>query len=220
MSDDVEELYDYDALRHTSEPTVFIVDVARPTLVLGSQQPIDLLTPVGHSTVALRRRRGGGGLVLLHPRDLWVDWWIPPDDPRWSYDVRESSIRAGAWWRDALAQSNVGSPEVYLGPVAAVNGYDVACFAGRGPGEVFLDQRKVVGISQWRVREGVLISSVLPGQSSDLVPGLLAEPPQGLAEALHHHTLSTLAIGDPGAVVERLTSAGGFWRIRRLVLAA
>jgi hypothetical protein len=36
---------------------------------------------------------------------------------------------------------------------------DLVCFAGRGPGEVFLNDRKIVGLSQWRSREGALFSS-------------------------------------------------------------
>ena len=36
---------------------------------------------------------------------------------------------------------------------------DLVCFAGRGPGEVFHGDRKVVGLSQWRAREGALFSS-------------------------------------------------------------
>jgi len=36
---------------------------------------------------------------------------------------------------------------------------DLVCFAGRGPGEVFYGDRKIVGLSQWRSREGALFSS-------------------------------------------------------------
>ena len=36
---------------------------------------------------------------------------------------------------------------------------DLVCFAGRGPGEVFHGLAKVVGLSQWRAREGALFSS-------------------------------------------------------------
>jgi hypothetical protein len=36
---------------------------------------------------------------------------------------------------------------------------DLVCFAGRGPGEVFHGLAKVVGLSQWRAREGTLFSS-------------------------------------------------------------
>ncbi len=46
-------------------------------------------------------------------------------------------------------------------PAASVPGElgELVCFAGRGPGEVFHGQRKVVGLSQWRAREGALFSS-------------------------------------------------------------
>ncbi len=36
---------------------------------------------------------------------------------------------------------------------------ELVCFAGRGPGEVFHRGQKVVGLSQWRAREGALFSS-------------------------------------------------------------
>jgi hypothetical protein len=36
---------------------------------------------------------------------------------------------------------------------------DLVCFAGRGPGEVFQSGRKLVGLTQWRSREGALFSS-------------------------------------------------------------
>ena len=32
----------------------------------------------------------------------------------------------------------------------------LVCFAGQGPGEVFVEERKIVGVSQWRGREGAL----------------------------------------------------------------
>jgi lipoate---protein ligase len=35
----------------------------------------------------------------------------------------------------------------------------LVCFAGRGPGEVLHRGRKVMGLSQWRSREGALFST-------------------------------------------------------------
>ena len=32
----------------------------------------------------------------------------------------------------------------------------LVCFSGKGPGEVFVGDRKVMGVSQWRGREGAL----------------------------------------------------------------
>ena len=58
------------------------------------------------------------------------------------------------------------------------------CFAGHGPGEVFAGERKLVGLSQWRAREGALFSSCVytrwaPVPLADL---LVADEDDGGAE--------------------------------------
>lgn len=216
--DSVDELYDYDALRRFTEPTEFVVHVQQSTVVLGSRQRASLLTEEFRSSVALRRRRGGGGMVLLQPEDLWVDWWIPADDARWSRDLRDTSHRAGNWWRTALSDDVAADFVVHTGPLEVDSRYDVVCFAGRGPGEVFADGRKVVGVTQWRVREGAFVSTVLHGHSTlPLLKGLV-DRPSGLADVLEHHTIESLKIDDPDAVVRHLTSIGGPWNTRLLLL--
>ena len=167
-------------------------EVAHPTLVLGSTQPTDLVSPVAlrDRSVELVRRRGGGGAVYLEPGShLWVDAWIPRDDVLWSHDVSIAAEWVGQWWIDAFTEvggAGVGAPgdvgvgigvgapgDVGVGIGVGVQGGmsvhtgrsapgafgDLVCFAGRGPGEVFLDDRKIVGLSQWRSREGALFSS-------------------------------------------------------------
>jgi len=95
--------------------------------------------------------------VLLHPGDpLWVDAWVPRDDPLWVNDVTSSAAWAGEWWCDALASLGVGDLTVHRGAAEPGEYGALVCFAGRGPGEVFSDARKVVGLSQWRGREGAL----------------------------------------------------------------
>ena len=216
--DEGEELYDYYALRAITEATVFVVHVNQPTVVLGSRQRADLLTNGFRSSRAIRRRRGGGGIVLLQPEDLWVDWWIPADDPRWSIDLRETSRRAGERWRESLGDVVDGELVVHEGPLEVDGAFSVVCFTGRGPGEVFLEHRKVVGVTQWRVREGTFVSTVLHGQSTlPLIEGLVDRPP-GIADALDHHTIESLGIVDAEAVVQRLVSVDGPWHSRRLVL--
>ncbi len=218
VDDGVEELYDYDALRAITEASVFVVHVNQPTVVLGSRQRADLLTTGFRSLRAIRRRRGGGGIVLLQPEDLWVDWWIPADDSRWSVDLRETSRHAGERWRETLSELVDGELVVHDGPLEVDGAFSVVCFAGRGPGEVFLEQRKVVGVTQWRVREGTFVSTVLHGQSTrPLIEGLADRPP-GIADALDHHTLESLGIGDAEALAQRLVSVEGPWHSRRLVL--
>jgi len=220
VTDNVEELYDYDVLRRLAAPTMFVVRLAQPTLVLGGNQSRDVLRADRVESMALRRRRGGGGLVLLQPDDLWIDWWIPADDARWSSDVRRSAIMAGHWWRDVLLSTIDGELRVHEGALTGEPALRVACFAGRGPGEVFVAERKAVGLTQWRVREGIFLSSVMhAAPSADIVP-LLTHAPEGLVDALDHHTIASLGIGDPEALVADLAGHSGPWFVRHLFLTA
>ena len=141
VSSEVEELYDYNVVRSLSEPTMFVVRLGEPTLVLGSSQSVKILDRNKVGSLALRRRRGGGGLVLLQPDDLWVDWWIPAADARWSPDVRASSLLVGGWWHEVLTKHVQGDVSTHEGALEGEEAHRVVCFAGRGPGEVFVDGR-------------------------------------------------------------------------------
>lgn len=218
VSPEVEELYDYNVVRSLGEPTMFVVRLAEPTLVLGSSQSVKILDRNKAGSLALRRRRGGGGLVLLQPDDLWVDWWIPTTDARWSPDVRASSLRVGGWWRDVLATHVQGDVSLHEGALEGAAAHRVVCFAGRGPGEVFVDDRKAVGLAQWRIREGSFLTTVLHASPSGSVVDLLVSPPAGLIEALDHHVTSSLAIDDPEGLLVELRHAGGPWHERQLFL--
>jgi lipoate-protein ligase A len=216
----VEELYDYEVLRSLEEATMFVVRLAEPTLVLGSSQSLEILDTEKTGSLSIRRRRGGGGLVLLQPDDVWIDWWIPARDARWSGDVRASSLQVGGWWSDSLRDRVKGEISVHAGSLEGVALHRVVCFAGRGPGEVFVDGRKAVGLAQWRVREGNFLTSVLHTGSSAEVVNLLVDPPPGLREALNHHVTSSLAIDDPEELVDALASSSGPWLKRDLFLTA
>lgn len=218
VTSEVEELYDYDVVRSLSEPTMFVVRLGEPTLVLGSSQSVEILDRDKLGSLALRRRRGGGGLVLLQPDDLWVDWWIPASDARWSPDVRASSLLVGGWWRDVLTKHVQGEVSLHEGALEGVEAHRVVCFAGRGPGEVFVNGRKAVGLAQWRVREGSFLTSVLHASPSSAVVDLLANAPVGLADALDHHVTSSLAINDPEGLLTELRVASGPWLERQLFL--
>jgi len=216
--DDVDELYDYSELRGEVEASMFVATVSRPTLVLGGSQSRSVVDSLKLDGTALRRRRGGGGLVLLRPEDLWIDWWIPHGDPRWSGDVHVSSIRAGHWWADELVHFTKESVSVYEGSLDGEAEYRVVCFAGRGPGEVFLGDRKAVGVTQWRVREGVFLSTVLHAEPTSDVIEYLHDIPEGLEGALDHQALSSLRLDDPAELVSRLRAGSGPWRFHPLVL--
>jgi lipoate-protein ligase A len=57
----------------------------------------------------------------------------------------------GEAWAAALGELGV-SAEVHRGPLVRSEWSTEVCFAGLGPGEVTVDGRKVVGISQRRTR--------------------------------------------------------------------
>jgi lipoate---protein ligase len=136
--------------------------VPGPTLVLGSTQTADLVAvdALRARGVALAQRRSGGGAVYLSPGDpLWLDAWIPRADPLWRPDVSVAAEWVGHWWRDALRRRGLDRLEIHTGRAVPGEWGRLVCFAGRGPGELFMGPRKIVGLSQWRAREGALFSS-------------------------------------------------------------
>ena len=125
-----------------------------PTLVLGSRQSID---SVDHDVCRQRGievvgRRSGGGAVLVGADQLiWFDVILTRDHPGWSDDVGESF----AWLSDRLraALTSLGVVgECHNGPMVNTEWSDLVCFAGLGPGELTVDGKKLVGISQRRTR--------------------------------------------------------------------
>jgi lipoate---protein ligase len=133
--------------------------VHHPTVVLGSTQRTDIIEPARAAAhgVEVVRRRGGGGAVLLRPDDhLWIEAWVPRGDPLWDADVAGAAAWVGAWWSAALASLGAGDCTVHEGRAMPGQYGALVCFSGKGPGEVFTHDRKVMGVSQWRGKEGAL----------------------------------------------------------------
>lgn len=142
------------------EPSVWVLEVERPALVLGSTQSDDVVdhdatTAAGVEVV---RRRSGGGAVLLRPGEVtWVDVLVPTDHPRAEPDVGKAFAWLGRAWAAAVARSVLGArPEVHEGPLERTRWSGLVCFAGAGPGEVRLGGAKVVGMAQRRTKGGAL----------------------------------------------------------------
>lgn len=137
------------------DATLWWFEVTRPALVLGSTQDDGVVdrSAIARTGTELVRRRSGGGAVHLVPGAVtWVDVLLPATDPRWRDDVGLASHWVGRAWAAALAELGVSEATVHEGPMVRTRWSAVACFAGLGPGEVTVDGRKVVGISQRRTR--------------------------------------------------------------------
>lgn len=155
-------LFDVEQFRSRPGRVAVARAVERPVLVLGSTQPSELVDgpAARRRDIELARRRGGGGAVYLEPgAQLWVDAWIPRDDPLWLLDVSAAAEWVGTWWMEALGELGQRGFSVHAGRAVPGELGELVCFAGRGPGEMFHGVRKVVGLSQWRAREGALFSS-------------------------------------------------------------
>lgn len=129
------------------------------TVILGTTQPEGTVDRVAAErwSAAIARRRSGGGAVLVEQGDpVWVDVWVPRSDPLWRQDVVEAAYWIGEWWARALTGLGVPDAAVHRGPSLSAPWSHLVCFAGVGPGEVSVRRRKLVGLSQWRSRQGAL----------------------------------------------------------------
>lgn len=185
-------------------PEVWRLDVDRPALVLGSRQRDDVvdLDACRSMGVEVVHRRSGGGVVYLEPGEtLWVDVFVPRDDDRARDDVRNSMVWMGERWTDALDRVGVtGESAVHRGAMVDTRWSELICFAGVGPGEVLLDGRKLVGISQRRTRWGARFQCAVHTRwNPDGLVRLLAAPPPV-------DDLPAVATLDPG-VVDDLAAA-------------
>lgn len=182
----VETLVGDAAVFHRRDPpepvrrAVWVLTVGRPALVLGSTQPESDVDAAAAARLGVEvvRRRSGGGAVLLDPGSVvWVDAVVPRGDELWEDDVGRAFGWLGRTWSAALADLGVarGTISVHEGGLVRAPLSPVVCFAGLGPGEVTVDGAKAVGISQRRTR-GVtrLQSSVLLAWDPERLGTLLA----------------------------------------------
>jgi lipoate-protein ligase A len=139
-----------------------VLTVERPALVLGSGQrdsDVDLESAAA-AGVDIARRRSGGGAVLVEPGAvIWVDLVIPAGDPLWQPDVGQATWWVGATWASALEAAVGIQAEVWRGGMQRSPWSARVCFAGLGPGEVCIDGKKTVGISQRRTRAAALFQT-------------------------------------------------------------
>lgn len=136
---------------------VEILEITRPAVVLGSTQSFDVVNMSRASELGFDvvRRRSGGGVVILQPDDhAWIDVTVPREHHLWSDDVEHASWWLGEVWCDVLRDLDpVGEWRVWRDKLVASAPERVVCFASVGPGEVVRSNRKVVGVSQRRTKD-------------------------------------------------------------------
>ena len=171
---------------------MWVFEVDRPAVVLGSTQPeqtIDLQRAAALG-IDVVRRRSGGGAVLLEPGDaLWIDVILPAADPLWVEDVGRAAWWLGEAWAAALEVCGTTGAEVHRSRLVTTRWSPVVCFAGLGPGEVTVAGRKAVGISQRRTRDAARFQcAVIHRWDPAELVSILADPrptAEELAELVH-----------------------------------
>lgn len=144
---------------------MFLVEPTNRAVIVGSAQPVDeaLEARCRRAGYSLVRRHSGGGGVVVEPGTLvWVDVFLPSDDPLFRRDVRTGSFWLGELWaqigRELLP---TGSVRVHQGGLITNEWSTVSCFLGTGPGEVLVEDKKMVGLSQRRTRAGAWFFSLV-----------------------------------------------------------
>lgn len=160
--------------------------IESPAIVVGSTQPLEMidLPACERAGIDVVRRRSGGGAVLLTPGQVvWVDVTIVRGHIGWSDDVHAPMV----WLGDRVAavfEELTGSTElaVHTGRPITTTWSSTICFDGVGAGEVLLGGEKLVGISQRRTRTTARLQCLWYSryEHSDLVRLLkLPVPPDG-----------------------------------------
>ncbi len=186
--------------------------VEQPTLVLGSAQPdsnVDRRVAGALGVDVVRRRSGGGAVLLLPDEFVWLDLVIPASDPLWLADVAQAMIWVGELWQRALIELGVAG-DVHRGGLVTTKWSRQVCFAGVGTGEVMAGPSKLVGVSQRRTREYARFQSMCHLRwRPELVVALVGGPrpiagdiaaaaqPAGVAGAELRSTLEQLVTSGP-----------------------
>lgn len=190
-------------LEPPSRPPGRLVVICRPTeeaLVLGSAQREPPTAGAPGDLPVVRRRSGGAALLVAPGAQCWLDVYLPPGDPLVQSDVGRTAWWLGESWAGALAAllPACSMLSVHRGPNVRDRWSSLACFTGIGPGEVSLDGRKVVGISQRRGAFGVWLHSMaLLSFDPARLAGMLAADHDEASELAGRLLATATALGDP-----------------------
>ena len=181
------EEFHHRAFPQGEEAVISLFTPIRDAIVLGSTQERSLLNEtacLSHDVEIVKRRSGGGLVLLSADSTLWVDVEIPSAHSLWLNDVGASSLWLGQVFVEVLTELGQENLELHRGALMKSPWSSLICFAGKGPGEVFAaDGSKIVGISQRRTRDWARFQCAVSLKwRSELLRELLNEPRPLLSE--------------------------------------
>jgi lipoate-protein ligase A len=159
---------------------VWFIEPTDAAVVLGSAQRLSTLElgEVARRGLGVVRRRSGGGAVVVEPEaSSWFDVWLPAADALFEHDVSRSAHWLGEVVVEALDLLGVAAQRVRAGDVdrssEGSRWAPLVCFASSSAGEVLVEGRKAVGVSQRRTRAGARFQVVIlhrfdPGATASL----------------------------------------------------
>jgi lipoate-protein ligase A len=193
-----------------ARPEVWVHELTDRALVLGSTQRgpgIADETACAEAGVQIVRRRSGGGAVLLIPGDVvWVDVIVPAGYEGWADDIHRPMVWLGERLAEAFRAAGVPGAEVHRGGMLSTDHSRLICFDGLGPGELTIDGAKLVGISQRRTRAAARLQCCWYNQYDPrALPELLVEAPD-VAEL---NAVAIIGRGTALAVIDHLVGVLG-----------
>ncbi|WP_129629266.1 lipoate--protein ligase family protein [Candidatus Oscillochloris fontis] len=151
-------------LSEIGQPVLRWYHAPTPALVIGSGQALHEINRAtcAAAGVRLHRRASGGSAVLFGPDLLMQDIALPAGHHLAISDVSESYRWLGEAWLATLAQLGVAASMVSIAEAREDRQtlpllLRRVCFAGRSPYEILSGGRKLVGFSQVRRRQGMLL---------------------------------------------------------------
>lgn len=152
------------SLEIPSSRVVRICKVQRPSVILGSTQKTLDLQPCAYGfDIDIVTRRSGGGAVWVCPDNyVWIDIFLPRGDLLISNEISTSFFWLGTVLVQVLTKVGLKQVQMHKGRFVKTPWSSAICFSSKSPGEIFLGDKKVVGISQRRTREGVLFQVGIP----------------------------------------------------------
>ena len=101
--------------------------------------------PRVRASTIVRRRSGGGGVLLMPGEFVWLDLEIPAGDALWHDDVGRSMWWVGELWRARARHARAVSPRCIEVRCSARSGRPTSASPASGPGEVMRRRRQAGG---------------------------------------------------------------------------